>query len=86
MHPKMSASVLVVPSPLFAKVRADGSFRIDNVPLGMRKVVAWSPRAKGAEQQVDVTASGADVTFALEIDDRTAHLNKTGQAYGSYRD
>ena len=71
---------------LFAS--ADGTFRIDNVPLGARKVVAWSPRAESVEQQVDVTASGAEVTFALQAqaDDRKAHLNKTGQAYGSYRE
>jgi plastocyanin len=86
MHQKMSASVLVVPSPLYAKVRADGTFRIDNVPLGDRKVVAWSPRAKSSEKRVDVTPSGAEVTFALESDDRKAHLNKLGQAYGSYRE
>jgi plastocyanin len=86
MHQKMSASVLVVPNPLYAKVRSDGSFRIENVPVGARKVVAWSPHAKSAEQQIDVTSSGAQVTFALEADERKAHLNKLGQAYGTYRE
>ncbi|MES1205702.1 MAG: hypothetical protein ABUS79_07165 [Pseudomonadota bacterium] len=86
MHQKMSANVLVVPSPFFTKARPDGSFRIDNVPLGSRKVVAWSPRAQSVEQRVDVTPAGAQVTFALRPDEGKAHLNKIGQAYGSYRD
>ena len=33
-----------------------------------------------------VTSSGAQVTFALEADERKAHLNKLGQAYGTYRE
>lgn len=86
MHQKMSANVLVVPGPLYARVRADGTFRIDNVPVGMRKVVAWSPRTKSVEQRVDVTAAGAQLTFAMEADEHKPHLNKMGQAYGSYRE
>lgn len=86
MHQKMSADVLVVPSPLFTKARADGSFRIDNVPVGVRKVVAWSPGAKTAQQRVEVTPAGAQVMFALEREETRAHTNKLGQAYGSYRD
>lgn len=86
MHQKMSANVLVVPSPLYSKVRADGSFRIDNVPVGARRIVAWSPGAKRTEQQVEVTAAGAEVTLALQADEHRAHLNKMGQAYGSYRE
>lgn len=86
MHQKMSANILVVPSPLYARVRADGTFRIDNVPVGTRKVVAWSPHAKAAEQRVDVTGAGAQLTFGLESDEHKPHLNKLGQAYGSYRE
>jgi plastocyanin len=86
MHQKMTANVLVVPSPLFTKVRSDGTFRIENVPVGMRKIVAWSPGAKSTQQRVAVTASGADVRLALERDEARTHTNKLGQAYGSYRD
>ncbi|HEY4187933.1 MAG TPA: carboxypeptidase regulatory-like domain-containing protein [Polyangia bacterium] len=86
MHQKMSADVLVVPSPLYTKARADGTFRIDNVPVGMRKVVAWSPGTKTAQQRVEVTTAGGQVMFALEREDARAHANKLGQAYGSYRD
>jgi plastocyanin len=87
MHQKMSASVLVVPSPLYTKVKADGSFRLDNVPIGARKLVAWSPNARVAQQKVEVTgASATSVTFALEREEAKAHANKLGQPYGSYRD
>jgi len=86
MHQKMSADVLVVPSPLYTKVRADGTFRIENVPVGMRKVVAWSPGIKAAQQRVEVTAAGGEVSFALEREEARAHANKLGQAYGSYRE
>jgi plastocyanin len=86
MHQKMSASVLVVPSPMFTKVRADGTFRLENVPVGPRKIVAWSPHAKPAQQRVDVTGTGTQASFVLEHQEHTAHTNKVGQAYGSYRD
>lgn len=86
MHQKMSADVLVVPSPLYTKVRADGTFRIENVPVGVRKVVAWSPGIKAAQQRVEVTPAGGEVSFALEREEARAHANKLGQAYGSYRE
>lgn len=86
MHQKMSANILVVPSPLYAKVRADGTFRIDNVPLGSHRVIAWSPGAKSVEQKVSLTSGGSQVAFALDVDEHKAHLNKLGQAYGSYRE
>jgi plastocyanin len=86
MHQRMSASILVLPNALFAKVKPDGSFRIENVPVGARKLVAWSPRAKPAQQKVDVSTTGAQVSFSLQHADAHAHLNKLGQAYGSYRD
>ncbi len=86
MHQKMSADVLVVPSPLYTKVRPDGTFRLENVPVGARRVVAWGPNAKPVQQKVEVTATGAQTTFVLEREEGKAHANKLGQAYGSYRE
>jgi plastocyanin len=86
-HHKMSASILVVPSPLFTRVHADGTFRLNNVPVGTRKLVAWSPHSKPAQLTVEV--AGGDVVeapFDLQAEDQRPHLNKFGQAYGSYRD
>ena len=86
MHSRMHASVLVVPSPLYAHVGPDGSFVLDGVPLGARKIVVWGPHSKPAEQTVEVGAAGADVSFTLEVQPETAHNNKLGQPYGSYKD
>jgi plastocyanin len=86
IHSRMSASILVAPSPLYAKVNADGSFHIDNVPVGARKLVVWSPGSKPSQQKVEVTAAGGQANFVLEDEPATAHLNKTGQPYGSYKE
>jgi plastocyanin len=84
IHPQMAASVLVVPNKLFAKVKADGSFEIPNVPTGRRKVVAWAPGSRLIADWVEVGA-GATVDLNLRLDPKSgAHKNKAGQAYGSY--
>lgn len=84
IHPRMFASVLVVPNRLFAKVKPDGTFRIDGVPQGRRKVVAWSPRSSASSQWVELPDGGqASVELALERKS-SAHKNKLGRPYGSY--
>ena len=86
IHSRMSASILVVPSPIYAKVGADGSFRLENVPVGARRIVAWSPGMKPASQKIEVTPSGAQASFTLDDLPVAAHLNKLGQPYGSYKE
>ena len=86
LHQKMSAKILVVPNALFTKVRADGTFHLDNVPSGTRRLVAWSPETKPVAQRVEVTGGTTQVSFSLEHQDPAAHPNKFGQAYGSYKD
>ncbi|HVZ89962.1 MAG TPA: carboxypeptidase regulatory-like domain-containing protein [Polyangia bacterium] len=86
IHSRMSASILVVPSPIYAKVGADGGFRLENVPVGARRFVAWSPGMKAASQKIEVTPSGAQANFTLDEQPVTAHLNKLGQPYGSYKE
>jgi plastocyanin len=84
IHSKMRADVLVVPNNHWARVAADGSFSLSGVPVGSRKIVLWSPTLKPVSQQVDVTAKGGTVSFASESMSVRPHLNKRGQAYGSY--
>ena len=84
IHSKMRADVLVVPNSHWTRVAADGSFSLPGVPTGTRKIVLWSPTLKPVTQQVDVTAKGGSVTFASEAMSIRPHLNKRGQAYGSY--
>ena len=86
IHSKMRADVLVVPNSHWTRVAADGSFQLAGVPVGTRKIVLWSPTLKPVSQQVDVTAKGGNVTFSSEAMSIRPHLNKRGQAYGSYDD
>jgi len=85
IHPSMAASVLVVPNDLFAKVQADGTFVIENVPSGQRKIVAWSPGTAASTQWVELKG-GATATVELTLAHKSAvHQNKEGRAYGSYQ-
>jgi plastocyanin len=88
VHSRMRASVLVVPNTLYARVGADGTFHLEGVPTGSRKVVVWGPRSKPAFQTVEVGASGpgSDVTLTLQPRSQAGHNNKLGQPYGSYND
>jgi plastocyanin len=86
MHESMRASVLVVPNRLYAKVRSDGTFKIEGVPTGSRRVVAWGPNLKPARQTIDLGASGARADFSLEYTGPKALPNKLGQPYGSYKE
>jgi plastocyanin len=86
MHQKMNANILVLPNGVFTKVRPDGTFRLENLPVGQRWLTAWGPQAKPSRRRVEVTQSGAQVSFVLEREEQRAHTNKLGQAYGSYRE
>jgi len=46
IHDWMSAIILVLPTPWFAKTGADGTFTIENVPEGKQSVVAWHELSK----------------------------------------
>ena len=84
IHSKMRSDVLVVPNAHWTRVAADGSFQISGVPAGSRKVVLWSPQLKPVSEQVEVTAKGGTATFSAEASGFRPHMNKRGQAYGSY--
>ncbi len=86
MHSRMSASVLVAPSGLFAKVESDGSFKIDGVPLGAHKISAWAGGESIASRSIDVSSNGGEVELTLNAAAAGAHKNKLGQPYGSYAD
>jgi plastocyanin len=84
IHPRMSASVLVVPNRHFVKVKADGTFQLDGVPAGKRKLVAWSPSSAASSEWVELNANGrAEVEMKLQPKS-SAHKNKEGRSYGSY--
>jgi plastocyanin len=72
IHPEMLGYLLVVPSTYFAKLGADGSYAIANVPPGTYRVTAWVPRTPTTTQSVVVGASGAaPASFELRSDATT---------------
>lgn len=84
-HSKMTAQIMVAPGPLFAKVEDDGSFKLDNVPVGRRTIGAWTPNAKPVSATVDVSGDVAGVELKLTPEREVKpHLNKDDRAYGSY--
>ncbi len=83
IHPRMAASVLILPNRHFAKVQPDGTFRIEGVPTGKRKIVAWAPGAEVASAWANVGSGSASVELALKKRTGT-HKNKFGKPYGSY--
>jgi len=84
IHAGMQVDVLVVPNPHWARVAPDGTFDLPDVPVGARRLVLWGPGLRSATERVEVTAKGAVVTFAAQGKSGKPHLNKMGQAYGSY--
>lgn len=65
VHPEMSGYVVVSPTPYFAVTDKSGEYKIENVPDGSYKVVAWHEGAKN--QSKPVTVSGdtkADFTLS----------------------
>lgn len=83
IHPQMSAFVMVVENPYFARVSSDGSYRIRNIPPGVYTVKVWSEKGQ-TEKRVMVGEQGAeDVDF--QVDARRfkpkPHLNKFGRPY-----
>jgi plastocyanin len=85
MHSKMHASVLVVPNRHYVKANPDGTFRLDNVPIGARQVSAWTPDARVASESVNLTPAGAAVNLSLQAEPH-AHPMKDGRPYDPYRE
>ena len=59
VHPEMQGFVVAVPTPYFAAVKADGSYRIADVPDGSYTVKTWHPKLKPAEKSVTVAGATA---------------------------
>jgi plastocyanin len=66
IHKDMEATVLVVPNAYYARVQDDGSFVIPNVPIGKRKVVAWTPDADSAAQTIDLGPDTQPLRFEIK--------------------
>ncbi len=58
VHLEMSAVIVVLPNPYFARTAPDGSFRITGVPPGRHRIRCWHERLAAIEVEVDVPAAG----------------------------
>ena len=85
MHAKMRANILVVPNRHHVRVNGDGTFRLENVPVGTRQIVAWTPDAKPMTQTVTLTPGGASASFALQIEPPPPPIDKMGRPRAPYR-
>jgi plastocyanin len=71
IHSSMSGVVIVLETPFFTRPAADGSYRIQNLPAGTHRVVAWHERAPPDTITVTVTDGRAsEVDFTLGGDTR----------------
>jgi plastocyanin len=59
VHPEMEAFVVAVATPYFAVTKADGSYRIPDVPDGAYTVKVWHPKLKGTQKAVTVAGATA---------------------------
>ena len=71
IHSKMRAHVVVVPvRELATSVKPDGTWRIDNVPEGLRTLKVIEPN--GATNMVNVTACGSDTPVEVSLEGNEA--------------
>ncbi len=59
VHPEMEGFVVAVPTPYFAVTKADGAYRIADVPDGSYTVKVWHPKLKGTQKAVKVAGATA---------------------------
>ena len=57
VHPEMEGFVIAVPTPYFAVTKADGSFKIADVPDGAYNVKVWHPKLKATEKSTTVAGA-----------------------------
>lgn len=88
IHPQMWARVKVVRSNWFAETAADGTFKLENVPPGTYKLIAWRPSAKPDEPSKRVTVADGKVTKVSDLHltkgTPTEHVRKDGTKYPAY--
>jgi plastocyanin len=84
IHPQMSGFVIVRDNPYWARVGADGSYSIPNVPAGSWLVKAWHERSGESSETVQLADSGSvNASFQLDASKykRAPHKNKFGKDY-----
>ncbi len=84
IHPQMSGFVLVRDNPFWARVGADGSYSIPDVPAGSWLLKGWHERSGESARTLQVPETGtASVSLTLDASKfkRAPHRNKFGKDY-----
>jgi plastocyanin len=66
VHPEMSGTLVIVPTPYFAVTDVDGTFEIKNVPPGTYTLKTWSEDGKVTTQSVTVAATTVNVELTVK--------------------
>lgn len=86
VHPRMTAFIIALRTPLYTQAGNDGRFTVENVPPGQYKLNVWHDRTTIATQDITVGATGV-ANLRIELDARTykfvQHKNKVGKDYTS---
>lgn len=86
IHSRMTAYVVVVPTPYFTQAGADGRWSLDHIPAGKYELHVWHERAPEVVTPLEVGAAGVP-NLMTTLDARgfvaTEHKNKFGKEYTS---
>ena len=89
VHPRMTAFVIALNTPLYTQAGNDGRFSLDSVLPGQYKLHVWHDRATEVVKAITVPAHGVR-NLREELDARgykyVQHKNKLGQVYASAGD
>ena len=86
VHHAMVAHVVVLDTPHYTRVDADGRFRLAGLPDGPGELTVWNDRA--TPHTVAVEAGGPEPIEVALVADRPAvprHANKLGKPYARSR-
>jgi len=89
VHPRMTAFVITLNTPMYTQAGNDGRFSLDSVPPGQYKLHIWHDRTTEVVRALTVPAHGVR-NLREDLDARgykyTQHKNKLGQVYASAGD
>jgi len=89
VHPRMTAFVITLNTPLHTQAGKDGRFSLDSVPPGQYRLHVWHDRTTEVVRALTVPAQGVR-NLREELDARgykyVQHKNKLGQVYASAGD
>jgi plastocyanin len=66
-HAWMRADIRVFAHPFFAQTAAGGGFKIENLPKGTHRLVAWHPDLGTREQPFEIASDDAEVVLRVEF-------------------